>query len=98
MSPPCSPDPTLDRGFRDMKENKEPSPKVKRRRSVKISSAALEPAQWQNDALQILTCTNDYRSMNDFLMKKVSSESLRQLTNKQSAALSLLLSSRICRL
>lgn len=98
MSPPCSPDPTLDRGFRDMKENKEPSPKVKRRRSVKISSAALEPAQWQNDALQILTCTNDYRSMNDFLMKKVSGESLRQLTNKQSAALSLLLSSRICRL
>lgn len=80
MSPPCSPDPTLDRGFRDMKENKEPSPKVKRRRSVKISSAALEPAQWQNDALQILTCTNDYRSMNDFLMKKVSSESLLQLT------------------
>lgn len=71
MSPPCSPDLTLDRGFRDLKENKEPSPKVKRRRSVKISSAALEPAQWQNDALQILTCTNDYRSMNDFLMKKV---------------------------
>uniref|UniRef100_A0A3B4W9L6 Myosin IXA n=1 Tax=Seriola lalandi dorsalis TaxID=1841481 RepID=A0A3B4W9L6_SERLL len=54
-----------------LKENKEPSPKVKRRRSVKISSVALEPAQWQNDALQILTCTNDYRSMNDFLMKKI---------------------------
>ncbi|KAM6943166.1 unconventional myosin-IXAa [Xenentodon cancila] len=72
MSPPCSPDPTLDRTFRDLKENKEPSPKVKRRRSVKISSVALEPAQWQNDALQILTCTNDYRSMNDFLMKKIS--------------------------
>eukprot|EP00066_Takifugu_rubripes_P018966 XP_011608232.1 PREDICTED: unconventional myosin-IXa isoform X2 [Takifugu rubripes] len=72
MSPPCSPDLTLDQGFKDMKENKEPSPKVKRRRSVKISSAALEPAQWQNDALQILTCTNDYRSMNDFLMKKIS--------------------------
>lgn len=71
MSPPCSPDPTLDRGFSDLKENKGPSPKVKRRRSVKISSVALEPAQWQNDALQILTCTNDYRSMNDFLMKKV---------------------------
>ncbi|XP_029313509.1 unconventional myosin-IXAa isoform X2 [Cottoperca gobio] len=71
MSPPCSPDITLDQGFRDLKENKEPSPKVKRRRSVKISSAALEPAQWQNDALQILTCTNDYRSMNDFLMKKI---------------------------
>ncbi|XP_010731151.3 unconventional myosin-IXAa isoform X8 [Larimichthys crocea] len=72
MSPPCSPDPTLDRGFSDLKENKGPSPKVKRRRSVKISSVALEPAQWQNDALQILTCTNDYRSMNDFLMKKIS--------------------------
>uniref|UniRef100_H2L8B3 Myosin IXA n=1 Tax=Oryzias latipes TaxID=8090 RepID=H2L8B3_ORYLA len=65
------PDLTLDRGFRDLKENKEPSPKVKRRRSVKISSVALEPTRWQNEALQILTCTNDYRSMNDFLMKKV---------------------------
>uniref|UniRef100_A0A8D3EG57 Myosin IXA n=1 Tax=Scophthalmus maximus TaxID=52904 RepID=A0A8D3EG57_SCOMX len=72
MSPPCSPDlTTLDRGFRELKENKEPSPKVKRRRSVKISSVALESAQWQSDALQILTCTNDYRSMNDFLMKKI---------------------------
>ncbi|MEQ2180481.1 hypothetical protein GOODEAATRI_001646, partial [Goodea atripinnis] len=71
MSPPCSPDLTLDRGFRDLKENKEPSPKVKRRRSVKISSVALEPTQWQNDALQILSSINDYRSMNDFLIKKM---------------------------
>ncbi|KAM4603098.1 unconventional myosin-IXAa isoform 2-T2 [Polymixia lowei] len=71
MSPPCSPDLTSERVSRESKENKEPSPKVKRRRSVKISSVALEPAQWQNDALQILTCTNDYRSMNDFLMKKI---------------------------
>ncbi|XP_069021786.1 unconventional myosin-IXAa isoform X2 [Embiotoca jacksoni] len=71
MSPPCSPDLMSDRGFRDLKENKEPSPKVKRRRSVKISSVALESAQCQNDAVQILTCTNDYRSMNDFLMKKI---------------------------
>uniref|UniRef100_A0A8C1RDP3 Myosin IXAa n=1 Tax=Cyprinus carpio TaxID=7962 RepID=A0A8C1RDP3_CYPCA len=64
----ANPDLTLQREF---KENKDPSPKVKRRRSVKISSVALEPVQWQNDALQILTCANDYRSMNDFLMKKV---------------------------
>uniref|UniRef100_A0A8K9UZX1 Myosin IXA n=1 Tax=Oncorhynchus mykiss TaxID=8022 RepID=A0A8K9UZX1_ONCMY len=71
MSPPRSPDLTLERGAKEFKENKEPSPKVKRRRSVKISSVALEPAQWGNDALQILTCTNDYRSMNDFLMKKI---------------------------
>ncbi|CAJ1049288.1 unconventional myosin-IXAa [Xyrichtys novacula] len=70
MSPPCSPDLALDRGSKDLKENKEPSPKVKRRRSVKISSVTLE-TQWQNDSLQILTCTNDYRSMNDFLMKKI---------------------------
>uniref|UniRef100_A0A9J8C2J9 Myosin IXAa n=1 Tax=Cyprinus carpio carpio TaxID=630221 RepID=A0A9J8C2J9_CYPCA len=68
LSPPQSPDLTLQREF---KENKDPSPKVKRRRSVKISSVALEPVQWQNDALQILTCANDYRSMNDFLMKKI---------------------------
>ncbi|XP_061616853.1 unconventional myosin-IXAa isoform X3 [Phyllopteryx taeniolatus] len=71
LSPRCSPDPTLDRGFRDLKENKEPSPKLKRRRSVKISSVAVEPIQWASDSLQILTCTNDYRSMNDFLMKKL---------------------------
>lgn len=44
---------------------------MKRRRSVKISSVALESVQWQNDALQILTCASDYKSMNDFLMKKV---------------------------
>uniref|UniRef100_A0AAY4CN01 Uncharacterized protein n=1 Tax=Denticeps clupeoides TaxID=299321 RepID=A0AAY4CN01_9TELE len=64
------PDQTLERG-QEFKENKEPSPKVKRRRSVKISSVALEPGQWQNDSLQILTCTNDYCSMNEFLMKKI---------------------------
>ncbi|XP_058256279.1 unconventional myosin-IXAa isoform X6 [Hemibagrus wyckioides] len=66
LSPPHSPD-----SLPEFKENKEPSPKMKRRRSVKISSSALEPAQWQNDELQILTCTNDYRSMNEFLMKKI---------------------------
>ncbi|XP_028440622.1 unconventional myosin-IXa isoform X1 [Perca flavescens] len=72
-SPPHSPDleaaPSL--GARDSKENKEPSPKMRRRRSVKISSIALEPAQWQNDALHILSSAHDYRSMNDFLMKKI---------------------------
>nr|XP_057934920.1 unconventional myosin-IXAa isoform X3 [Doryrhamphus excisus] len=72
MSPRCSPDLMLEHGYRDFKENKELSPKVKRRRSVKISSVAVESTQWQSDALQILTCTNDYRSMNDFLMKKIS--------------------------
>lgn len=58
---------------KEFKDNKEPSPKMKRRRSVKISGVALEPAAWQNDALQILTSAADYRSMNDFLMKKVGS-------------------------
>lgn len=38
---------------------------------MKISSVALESTQWQNDALQILSCINDYRSMNDFLLKKI---------------------------
>lgn len=71
MSPPRSPDLTLNHGFRDLKENREPSPKVKPRRSVKISSVALESAQRQNDTLPILTSVNDYRSMNDFLVKKV---------------------------
>uniref|UniRef100_A0A673YG35 Unconventional myosin-IXAa-like n=1 Tax=Salmo trutta TaxID=8032 RepID=A0A673YG35_SALTR len=70
-SPPNSPNLMGTRG-RETKENKEPSPKVRRRRSVKISSVVLEPAQWGNDTLHILTSTNDYRSMNDFLMKKIS--------------------------
>lgn len=72
-SPPHSPDleAASSRGVRDSKENKEPSPKMRRRRSVKISSIPLEPTQWQNDAVHILTSTHDYRSMNDFLMKKV---------------------------
>uniref|UniRef100_A0A3Q3QU98 Myosin IXA n=1 Tax=Monopterus albus TaxID=43700 RepID=A0A3Q3QU98_MONAL len=70
LSPPCSPDLASDQGFKDSRENREPSPKIKRRRSVKISNVALEPAQWQNDAQQILTSISDYRSMNDFLMKK----------------------------
>ncbi|XP_044212401.1 unconventional myosin-IXAa-like [Thunnus albacares] len=72
-SPPHSPDleAAPSRGVRDSKENKELSPKMRRRRSVKISSIALEPAQWQNDALHILTSAHDYRTMNDFLMKKI---------------------------
>ncbi|XP_042561479.1 unconventional myosin-IXAa-like [Clupea harengus] len=70
LSPPRSPDQTLERG-REFKENKEPSPKVKRRRSVKISSVALESAQWQNDSVQILTCASDYKTMNEFLQKKI---------------------------
>ncbi|XP_015198980.2 unconventional myosin-IXAa isoform X3 [Lepisosteus oculatus] len=70
MTPPRSPDLALERG-KEFKENKEPSPKVKRRRSVKISSVALEPVLWQNDSLQILTSANDYKSMNEFLMKKI---------------------------
>uniref|UniRef100_A0A8C7YBQ3 Myosin IXAb n=1 Tax=Oryzias sinensis TaxID=183150 RepID=A0A8C7YBQ3_9TELE len=72
-SPPRSPDFEVvsTQGVRDSKENKEPSPKTRRRRSVKISSITLEPTQWQNDALHILTSASDYRSMNDFLMKKI---------------------------
>ncbi|XP_051917917.1 unconventional myosin-IXAb isoform X2 [Hippocampus zosterae] len=73
-SPPRGPDAeeaSSPRGRRDSKENKEPSPKMKRRRSLKISSVALEPAQWQNDALHILSSAHDYRTMNDFLLKKI---------------------------
>uniref|UniRef100_A0A8D3CT99 Myosin IXA n=1 Tax=Scophthalmus maximus TaxID=52904 RepID=A0A8D3CT99_SCOMX len=51
---------SLLRGVRDSKENKEPSPKMRRRRSVKISSIALEPAQWQNDALHILSSVEEH--------------------------------------
>nr|XP_055048049.1 unconventional myosin-IXAb isoform X2 [Misgurnus anguillicaudatus] len=74
-SPPRSPEHT-ERG-RDSKENREPMMmmgmmSMKRRRSVKISSVSLESSAWQNDSLHILTNTSDYRSMNDFLMKKIS--------------------------
>lgn len=56
---------------RECKENKEPSPKVKRKRSLKISNVTMEPAQWQNDALQIITSASDLKSMDEFLLKKV---------------------------
>lgn len=44
---------------------------MKRKRSVKISSVALEPVQWQNDSLQIITSASDLKSMDEFLLKKV---------------------------
>ncbi|MCJ8736085.1 hypothetical protein PDJAM_G00254800 [Pangasius djambal] len=74
-SPSGSPEQSraADRG-RDSKENREPEMRMmtmKRRRSVKISSVPQEPSPWQNDSLHILTCTADYCSMNDFLMKKI---------------------------
>ncbi|XP_026774403.3 unconventional myosin-IXAb isoform X2 [Pangasianodon hypophthalmus] len=74
-SPSASPEQSraADRG-RDSKENREPEVRMmtmKRRRSVKISSVPQEPSPWQNDSLHILTCTADYCSMNDFLMKKI---------------------------
>nr|XP_033775662.1 unconventional myosin-IXa isoform X2 [Geotrypetes seraphini] len=53
------------------KENKEPSPKVKRKRSVKISNVTLEPTQWQNDSLQIITSASDLKCMDEFLLKKM---------------------------
>ncbi|XP_043981408.1 unconventional myosin-IXAa-like isoform X1 [Gambusia affinis] len=69
-SPPRSPDLEVIPS-REIQENKEPSPKMKRRRSLKISSIAVEPAQWQNDSLHILSSAHDYRTMNEFLMKKI---------------------------
>uniref|UniRef100_A0A8C6Y890 Myosin IXA n=1 Tax=Naja naja TaxID=35670 RepID=A0A8C6Y890_NAJNA len=70
LSPPRSPE--LSGIYRrECKENKEPSPKVKRKRSLKISNVTMEPAQWQNDALQIITSASDLKSMDEFLLKKV---------------------------
>ncbi|XP_054025254.1 unconventional myosin-IXa [Dryobates pubescens] len=70
LTPPRSPE--LSGLYRrEFKENKEPSPKVKRKRSVKISSVALEPVQWQNDSLQIITSASDLKSMDEFLLKKM---------------------------
>uniref|UniRef100_A0A6I8PIS5 Myosin IXA n=1 Tax=Ornithorhynchus anatinus TaxID=9258 RepID=A0A6I8PIS5_ORNAN len=56
---------------KEFKENKEPSPKVKRKRSVKISNVALESMQWQSDSVQIITSASDLKSMDEFLLKKV---------------------------
>uniref|UniRef100_A0A8D2Q997 Myosin IXA n=1 Tax=Varanus komodoensis TaxID=61221 RepID=A0A8D2Q997_VARKO len=70
LTPPRSPE--LSGSYqRECKENKEPSPKVKRKRSLKISNVTMEPAQWQNDALQIITSASDLKSMDEFLLKKV---------------------------
>ncbi|XP_051547718.1 unconventional myosin-IXAb-like isoform X2 [Myxocyprinus asiaticus] len=74
-SPPGSPQHTgLSEHGRDSKENREPMMglmSMNRRRSVKISSVSLESSVCQNDSLHILSSTSDYRSMNDFLMKKI---------------------------
>ncbi|XP_036098996.1 unconventional myosin-IXa isoform X7 [Molossus molossus] len=56
---------------KEFKENKEPSPKAKRKRSVKISSVALESMHWQNDSVQIITSASDLKSMDEFLLKKM---------------------------
>ncbi|KFQ57693.1 Unconventional myosin-IXa, partial [Pelecanus crispus] len=70
LTPPRSPE--LSGVYRrEFKENKEPSPKVKRKRSIKISNVALEPVQWQNDSLQIITSASDLKSMDEFLLKKM---------------------------
>ncbi|XP_062998499.1 unconventional myosin-IXa [Elgaria multicarinata webbii] len=70
LTPPRSPE--LSGIYRrECKENKEPSPKVKRKRSLKISNVTMEPAQWQNDALQIITSARDLKSMDEFLLKKM---------------------------
>lgn len=78
MTPPRSPE--LSGIYRrECKENKEPSPKVKRKRSLKISNVTMEPAQWQNDALQIITSASDLKSMDEFLLKKVTGEADKRL-------------------
>uniref|UniRef100_A0A8D2CS32 Unconventional myosin-IXa n=1 Tax=Sciurus vulgaris TaxID=55149 RepID=A0A8D2CS32_SCIVU len=69
-TPPLSPE--LPGSCRkEFKENKEPSPKAKRKRSVKISNVAFESVHWQNDSIQIITSTGDLKSMDEFLLKKM---------------------------
>uniref|UniRef100_A0A452QRX4 Myosin IXA n=1 Tax=Ursus americanus TaxID=9643 RepID=A0A452QRX4_URSAM len=69
-TPPLSPE--LPGSCRkEFKENKEPSPKAKRKRSVKISSVALESMHWQNDSVQIIASVSDLKSMDEFLLKKM---------------------------
>ncbi|XP_059514359.1 unconventional myosin-IXa isoform X9 [Myotis daubentonii] len=69
-TPPLSPE--LPGSYqKEFKENKEPSPKAKRKRSVKISSLALESVHWQNDSVQIIESASDLKSMDEFLLKKM---------------------------
>lgn len=69
-TPPMSPE--LPGGCRkEFKENKEPSPKAKRKRGVKISNVALDSMHWQNDSVQIIASTSDLKSMDEFLLKKM---------------------------
>lgn len=56
---------------KEFKENKEPSPKAKRKRGVKISSVALDSMHWQNDSVQIIASASDLKSMDEFLLKKM---------------------------
>ncbi|KAM6201079.1 unconventional myosin-IXa [Rhynchocyon petersi] len=56
---------------KEFKENKEPSPKTKRKRSVKISSVAWESMHWQNDSVHIIESASDLKSMDEFLLKKM---------------------------
>ncbi|XP_036203771.1 unconventional myosin-IXa isoform X15 [Myotis myotis] len=69
-TPPLSPE--LPGSYqKEFKENKEPSPKAKRKRSVKISNLALESVHWQNDSVQIIESASDLKSMDEFLLKKM---------------------------
>lgn len=69
-TPPLSPE--LPGSCRkEFKENKEPSPKAKRKRGVKISSVASDSTHWQNDSVQIIASANDLKSMDEFLLKKM---------------------------
>ncbi|XP_076980007.1 unconventional myosin-IXa [Tamandua tetradactyla] len=69
-TPPLSPE--LPGSCRkEFKENKEPSPKAKRKRNVKISNVALESMHWQNDSIQIIASASDLKSMDEFLLKKI---------------------------
>ncbi|XP_052618723.1 unconventional myosin-IXa isoform X4 [Peromyscus californicus insignis] len=69
-TPPLSPE--LPGSCRkEFKENKEPSPKAKRKRGVKISSVALDSMHWQNDSVQIIASASDLKSMDEFLLKKM---------------------------
>ncbi|XP_072484009.1 unconventional myosin-IXa isoform X3 [Notamacropus eugenii] len=69
-TPPRSPD-LSGNCKKEFKENKDPSPKAKRRRSVKITNVGLESVQWQNDSVPIITRASDLKSMDEFLLKKM---------------------------
>ncbi|XP_074089162.1 unconventional myosin-IXa isoform X2 [Macrotis lagotis] len=66
---------------KEFKENKDPSPKEKHKRSEEKKYGAEESIQWQNDTVSIITKASDLKNMEEFLLRKIN-----ELDNKDNKA------------